>query len=109
MSQMWIGVLFAILTSLAITGYTIPRKFSKQSVQIYTVFFGFSLLVSSVVWYAICMIINKDMWYYAGETHQLEWNNWELLAIGKGMMFCISFICFTLSIDKLGLARSNQW
>ncbi|MDR2829043.1 MAG: GRP family sugar transporter [Mycoplasmataceae bacterium] len=106
---MWIGLLFAFLTSIVITGYTIPRKYSKESVHVYTVFFAVALLLTTLLWYGICMAFNKDLWYVGGEKHQLEWNIWELLAIGKGALFCVSIIFFNFSIDKLGLARSNQW
>jgi amino acid permease len=109
MSNTWIGLIFAVLTSLVITGYTFPRKYSKQSVHVYTVFFAVALLLTMILWYGICMTFNKSLWYVGGEEHQLEWSNWELLAIGKGAMFCFSMICFSISIDKLGLARSNQW
>jgi hypothetical protein len=56
-----IGLIFAIVSSIALSGYLVPRKFSKQIPELYMVFFGVMNLVTIVLLYCIAMLFDKNL------------------------------------------------
>lgn len=93
------GYLFAIISSLFFTFYVIPRKLSKLSPAIFSFFMAIGFFVSTVVLYLFQPILK----FHETPNLSLIWS------VFAGAIWAISFVLYVLSIDAIGLSRSNQW
>lgn len=91
------GYLYAILTSLGMSLYIVPKKISKHLAKDYNVFLalGFSL----------CCVI----YFITTSSLSTLKNIYLLFSCLAGIIWTIGGICFATAIDKIGLSRSAQW
>lgn len=94
---MLIGYIYALIVSFLFSLYFVPRKISTLSPAAYTMFVGFGFFVPSILY---CLTLND----FSILTTPIL-----LLCALVGVLWMVAFVFFTISIDKLGLSRSNQW
>jgi len=95
------GYLFAIVSSLFSAIYVIPKKISKQKPIVYVMFMGVGFFITSTIGYII-LNINSHI-----EENLL--NPYLLFACLGGVVYTIASTFVLSSIDKIGLAKANQW
>ena len=96
------GFIFAIITSLFFTAYTIPKKLSRQSTMRYSMFQGMGFFGASAIVYLIHCIIRS------GDAEPLN-DPYLLLSALSGVFWFMGCAFFFMAIDEMGLSRSNQW
>lgn len=101
MNDILLGYLFAIISSLFSAIYVIPKKISKQKPIVYVMFMGLGFFITSTVGYII-LNINSNI-----EENLL--NPHLLFACFGGIVYTIASTFVLSSIDKIGLAKANQW
>jgi len=94
-----LGYVFAFLSSIFFSLYIIPRKLSKLSPVIFSLFMSFGFFGSTVVLYLFQPIIQ----FHETASPVLLWS------IVAGIIWAAAFVLFVSSIDFIGLSRSNQW
>lgn len=94
---MLLGYIYALIVSLLFSLYFVPRKISTLSPAAYTMFVGFGFFIPSILY---CFTLND---------FDILTNPMLLLCVLVGILWMMGFVFFTISIDKLGLSRSNQW
>jgi glucose uptake protein GlcU len=99
---MFLGVLFSIIVSVLFAVYAVPRKFSKQNATLYTMWTGIAYFLGAVV---LCSIL----WGFRIVASENLGSVWHLASITRGAIWVLGTVCFNLAIDKIGLARFNQW
>jgi len=98
---MWLGYIFAIVSSLFSAIYVVPKKLSKQKPTTYAMIMGAGFFIASSVGFAVLKafsIIDEPLFF----PH-------AVVACANGVIFTIASISVLISIDKIGLAKSNQW
>jgi glucose uptake protein GlcU len=96
------GVLFSVVVSVLFAVYAVPRKFSRQNAMLYTMWTGVAYLLGSV---AVCAVV----WGLGlGKSENLL-SSWHLLTALRGLIWVCGVASFNIAIDKIGLARFNQW
>jgi len=93
------GYLFAFISSIFFSLYVIPRKLSKQYAVFFSLQMGVGFFVSSVILYLLKPLLG----FQEPISLQLLWS------VLAGAIWATGFVAFIKSIDKVGLARSNQW
>jgi len=96
-----LGYILALITSVFFSLYIVPRKLSKASPTVYTLFVGVGFCAFSLISYLI-----TGLW--SGKFESFD-NPALVFACLNGAFWAIGFILFTKAIDKIGLSRSNQW
>lgn len=91
------GIIYAFIVSVFFSLYLIPRKFSKETPAVYTMFMGMGFFIPSV-FYAILL-----------PNYTVLFNPLFFLSVFVGITWMAASILFVTAIDKLGLSRSNQW
>lgn len=94
-----IGYILALISSVFFSLYIIPRKLSKLSPIIFSFYMSVGFSLSSIVLYLFQPIIK----FHEKPSLFLLWS------VLAGLIWAGSFVCFVISIDKIGLSRSNQW
>lgn len=94
-----LGYISAIVSSIFFSLYIIPRKLSKLSPVVFSLFMSIGFSISTVMVYLFQMLND----YHEKPSHILLWS------VGAGIIWAISFVAFVTSIDLIGLSRSNQW
>jgi len=97
---MVLGVIFSVIVSVLFAVYAVPRKFSKQNAVLYTMWVGVAYLAGSM---AICFVV----WGFGLRENLLS--RWHLLTALRGFVWVCGIVSFNVAIDKIGLARFNQW
>ena len=93
------GYISAIISSLFFSLYIIPRKLSKLSPVIFSLFMSAGFSISTIVLYLFQPLIG----FHEKLSLVLLWS------VGAGIIWATSFVAFVTSIDLIGLSRSNQW
>jgi glucose uptake protein GlcU len=99
---MFLGIVFSVIVSVFFSLYIIPRKFSRQSPTLYTVFLGLSFFVGSAIWYLIA-------WGFEIRPRETLFSIWHLLSCLRGASWAVAAVLLNIAIDKIGLSKSNQW
>lgn len=94
-----LGYIAAIISSIFFSLYIIPRKLSKLSPVIFSLFMSIGFSLSTIVLYLFQPLIG----FHEKPSLTLFWS------VGAGAIWAISFVAFVTSIDFIGLSRSNQW
>jgi len=97
-----LGVFFSVLVSILFAVYAVPRKFSQQNAVLYTMWTGVAYLLGSV---AVCSVV----WGLGLEKQENLLSPWHLLTALRGIIWVAGIASFNIAIDKIGLARFNQW
>lgn len=93
------GYLLAFISSIFFSLYVIPRKLSNQPAIFFSLLMGIGFFISSVILYLLKPILG----FHEPVSLQLLWS------VLAGTIWATGFVAFVKSIDKVGLARSNQW
>lgn len=96
-----IGYIYAIIASLFFAFYIIPKKLTKQKPLYYSFFMGIGFVFGSTFIYFI--------YYFISNNAETFINKFLFLSIIAWILRAIWSIFLLSSIDKIGLARSNQW
>jgi len=96
------GVIFAVLVSVLFAVYAVPRKFSKQNAVLYTIWVGAAYFAGSI---AVCSVV----WGFGLREQENLLSRWHLLTALRGVVWVCGTVFFNIAIDKIGLARFNQW
>ena len=100
MTNIVLGYILSILSSFFHTLYIIPRKISKQSPVIYILYMSVGYMLSSII---ICII-------HSINGYSMDFINPLLIySVIAGALSMIASIFVILSIDEIGISRSNQW
>ena len=99
---MYLGVIFALTVSVLFAVYAVPRKFSKQNAVLYAMWVGVAYFAGAVV---ICSIV----WGLGWQKQEDLFSRWHLLTALRGIVWVCGIAAFNIAIDKIGLARFNQW
>lgn len=94
-----LGWIFAIISSLFFSLYVVPRKLSKLTPVIFSFFMSIGFAVSSLLVY-----LSQPLLKFHETPSLVLW--WSVLA---GVIWATAFVSFIMSIDAIGLSRSNQW
>jgi len=98
---MVLGIIFSFIVSILFAIYAAPRKFSKQNAVLYTMWTGLAYFAGACL---VCLVVVVFGLY---EIDLL--NPWNLLSVLRGFIWVLGTVAFNLAIDKIGLARFNQW
>ncbi|NTW89776.1 MAG: hypothetical protein HGB37_02610 [Candidatus Moranbacteria bacterium] len=94
-----IGYVFAVLSSIFLSLYVVPRKLSTQPPAYFSLFMSVGFFLGSLAMYLAQYLLGfHEVWSFA--------LLWAALA---GVIWAAGFVTFIRSIDAVGLARSNQW
>ncbi len=93
------GYLLAFVSSIFFSLYVIPRKLSNQPAVFFSLLMGTGFFISSVILYLFKPLLG----FHEPVNIQLLWS------VLAGAIWATGFVAFVKSIDKVGLARSNQW
>ena len=97
-----LGVFFSVIVSVLFAVYAVPRKFSQQNPLLYTMWTGVAYLLGSV---AVCSVV----WGFGIQKQENLLSPWHLLTALRGLIWVCGIAAFNIAIDKIGLARFNQW
>ena len=101
MSVVWLGYVFAIVSSLFSAIYVIPKKLSGQKPITYAMIMGIGYFVASTAGFLFLKTfkyIEEPLFFH---------HVW--LACLNGIVWMIASVSVLSSIDRIGLAKSNQW
>jgi len=101
LNNVFLGYIFAMLSSLFSAIYVIPKKISKQKPIVYVMFMGLGFFLISTISYIIIKI-NSNI-------QETLLNPNLLFACFGGVIFTIASTFVLSAIDKIGLAKANQW
>ena len=96
------GVVFSLIVSVLFAVYAVPRKFSKQNAALYAMWVGVAYFAGSI---AVCSVV----WGFGLREHENLLSRWHLLTALRGIAWTCGTASFNIAIDKIGLARFNQW
>jgi len=92
---------FAIISSLFSGIYVVPRKLSKLPAITYAMVMGLGNFAIAIIGYALFTAI--------GFINEPLFFNKVALACVNGVIWMIASVSVLSSIDRIGLAKSNQW
>ena len=101
MKTIWLGYIFAIISSMFSAIYVVPKKLSKQKPITYAMIMGVGYFVISVMGFVLfkaLRCIDEPLFF----PH-------ALIACLNGIVWTIASVSVLSSIDRIGLAKSNQW
>ena len=98
---MWLGYTFAIISSMFSAIYVVPKKLSKQKPATYAMIMGAGFFLASSIGYALLKSLN-----YIDEPLFFPH---AIVACVNGVIWTIASVSVLISIDKIGLAKANQW
>lgn len=101
MDTIWLGYIYAVLSSLFSAIYVIPKKISKQKPIVYVMFMGAGFFIASTIGFVIYKTVYKI------EESLLNPN--LIFACIGGISFSIASTFVLSAIDRIGLAKANQW
>jgi glucose uptake protein GlcU len=94
-----LGYVFAIISSVFYSLYVVPRKLSKLSPVVFSLFMSTGFSFGAIVLYLLQPVLN----FHEIPSLILLWS------VVAGVIWAVSFVSFVISIDLIGLSRSNQW
>ena len=96
------GYLFALITSVFFTAYTIPKKLSRITTARYSLFQAIGFFGCSLIAYLIHCAVRG-----AGAEPLTDIR--LLYSALSGVAWFFGCVFFFQAIDEMGLSRSNQW
>ena len=91
------GYLYAIISSLFLTLYALPKKKSKLKPYTYVLFMGISSFLLAIIFYLL-FGINESLF-----------NNWLIVSFIGGIVWFIASALFFYCVDKMGVARASEF
>ena len=101
MSTIWLGYVFAVVSSIFSAIYVVPKKLSKQKPITYAMIMGVGYFAASVIGFALL-----SAFHYIDEP--LFFPHAAVACI-NGVLWTIASVSVLSAIDRIGLAKSNQW
>ena len=101
MNIIWQGYIFAVISSVFSAIYVVPKKLSKQKPVTYAMIMGCGYLIAASIGYAALKslnIIDEPLFFPRA-----------YLACINGIVWAVASVAVLSSIDRIGLAKSNQW
>jgi glucose uptake protein GlcU len=95
------GYIIALICSVFFSLYVIPKKLSKASPLVYTLFVGLGFAAASLVSYVVSGLITGQ---FDDLLHPAA-----IFPILLGIIWMTGSMLFVTAIDRIGLSRSNQW
>ena len=101
MNTIWLGYIFAVFSSLFSAIYVVPKKLSKQKPIPYAMFMGIGFLIASIIGFLFLKIVYN--------IHESLLDPNLIIACIGGIVYAIASVFVLSSIDRIGLAKANQW
>ena len=99
---MALGVIFSIIVSVLFAVYAVPRKFSSMNAALYTFWTGAAYFAGA------CLVCAAVWGFGLGEPEDMT-SSWHWLSLLRGVIWALGTVAFNMAIDRIGLARFNQW
>lgn len=91
------GYLYAIVSSLFLTLYALPKKKCKLQPYTYVLFMGVSSFLLAIIFYLL-FGINESLF-----------NNWLIVSFIGGIVWFIASALFFYCVDKMGVAKASEF
>ena len=101
MSTIWLGYIFAIISSIFSAIYVVPKKLSKRKPATYAMFMGIGYFTVSIIGF----VLLKELKY----IDEPFFFPHIIVACINGIVWTVASVAVLSSIDRIGLAKSNQW
>ena len=101
MNIVWLGYILAIISSIFSAIYVVPKKLSKQKPATYAVIMGVGFFITSIIGFTLL-----KAFHYIDEPIFFPR---AIIACINGVLWTIASVSVLSSIDRIGLAKSNQW
>ena len=101
MNTVWVGYIFAIISSIFSAIYVVPKKLSKQKPITYAMIMGVGYFLVAAAGFALLKAFN-----YINEPLVFA-RAW--VACLNGVVWTVASVSILIAIDRIGLAKSNQW
>ncbi len=95
------GYIYALLASFFFAFYIVPKKLTNQKPILFCFFMGLGFFYSSFAIYLLSLLTSNAPEIFSGKN--------LIYSILAGIVWALGSIFLLSSIDKIGLARSNQW
>jgi glucose uptake protein GlcU len=95
------GYVFAVISSIFSALYVVPKKLSRQKPITYAMMMGAGYFIASAVGFAVL-----KTFHYIDEPLFFPH---AIVACINGVVWTIASVSVLSSIDRIGLAKSNQW
>ena len=98
---MFLGYLFAVLSSIFLSLYIVPKKFNKTEPFVFTFFIGVGYFITSIIFvliYSIFSPINEPIF-----------SIYSLYSLIDGLLWTLASICYLKAIDLLGITRASTF
>lgn len=101
MNIIWAGYIFAIISSMFSAIYVVPKKFSKQKPNTYAMVMGVGYFITAGMGFMLLTAFNFiDEPLFFPEV---------IIACINGVVWTVGSVSVLNAIDRIGLAKSNQW
>jgi len=98
------GYIFAIISSIFSAIYVVPKKLSKQKPVTYAMIMGIGYFFTSVIGFVLLRAFNV-----IAEPLFPPFFPYTIVSCINGIVWTIASVSVLSSIDRIGLAKSNQW
>lgn len=101
MSTVWLGYIFTVISSIFSAIYVVPKKLSKQKPAAYAMIMGIGYFITSAIGFVLLSVFNfidEPLFF----PH-------AMIACLNGVVWTVASVAVLTSIDRIGLAKSNQW
>ena len=101
MSAVWMGYMLAVISSVFSAVYVVPKKLSKLGPVTYAMIMGVGFFIASAAGFAVLKALG-----YIDEPLLIKY---APVACINGVVWTVASVSVLSAIDKIGLAKSNQW
>lgn len=98
---MFLGYLFAVLSSIFLSLYIVPKKFNKTEPFVFTFFIGVGYFITSIIFVLIYSIFSK--------INEPIFSIYSLYSLLDGLLWTLASICYLKAIDLLGITRASTF
>lgn len=101
MNTVWLGYIFAIISSIFSAIYVVPKKLSNRKPATYAMMMGIGYFAASTIGF----VLLKALHFIDEPVCSPN----MIIACINGIIWTIASVAVLSSIDRIGLAKSNQW
>ena len=90
-----------MLSSIFLSLYVVPKKFSKTEPLVFTFFMGIGYFITSIVFILIYIIFST--------LNEPIFSVYSFLSLLDGLLWVVASICYLKAIDLLGITRASTF
>jgi len=98
---MFLGFLFAVLSSIFLSLYIVPKKFNKTEPFVFTFFIGMGYFITSITFVLIYSFFAK--------INEPIFSIYSLYSLLDGLLWTLASICYLKAIDLLGITKASTF